>query len=115
EVIDYTREDFTLRGQRYDVIIDVVASSHFGRCIKCLNAGGRYVLGNPTVTGMLRGVWTGKTCDKKVLFELAGYRDENFQSLLEWLQAGKIKAVIDRVYPLSDLPEAHAYVEAGHK
>lgn len=115
ETIDYSREDFTRRGQRYDVIIDVVGGSHFGRCIKCLNPGGRYVLGNPTITGMLRGVWIGKTSDKSVLFELAGYRPEDFQSLLQWLQAGKIQAVIDREYPLKELPEAHAYVEAGHK
>ncbi len=115
ETIDYTREDFTRRGQRYDVIIDVVGGSHFGRCIDCLNPGGRYVLGNPRATGMLRGVWIGKTTDKTVLFELAAHRPEDFQKLLGWMQDGKIKAVIDREYSVDNLPEAHDYVEAGHK
>src|SRR5690606_19577924 len=106
EVIDYTREDFTRRGQHYDVIIDVVGGSHYTRCIRGLNPLGRYVLGNPSAGGMLRGVWTGKTSDKTVLFELAAHRPEDFQKLLGWMQEGKIKAVIDREYSMDDLPEA---------
>lgn len=110
-VIDYTQEDFTKSGKQYDVIIDVVGKSPYARTVKSLNQNGRYILGNPSLPGMLRGLWTSMTSDKKILFELASYKKEELFHLKELFQAGKIKPVIDRRYPLHQMSEAHRYVD----
>jgi NADPH:quinone reductase-like Zn-dependent oxidoreductase len=114
-VIDYTQEDFTRSGETYDVIIDVVGKSSFSRSVRSLKPNGRYVLGNPSLSGMIRGRWTSTTTDKKVIFEQASYRAEDYAFLKELIEAGKIKPVIDRLYPLEQTAEAHRYVEKGHK
>lgn len=114
-VIDYTRQDFTNSGEHYDVIIDVVGKSSFAGSIRSLKQNGRYVLGNPRFGGMIRGLWTSKTTDKKVIFELANYQTEDYAFLIEQIEAGKIKSIIDRCYPLQEVAAAHRYVEQGHK
>jgi NADPH:quinone reductase-like Zn-dependent oxidoreductase len=114
-VIDYTQEDFTRSGESYDAIIDVVGKSSFSGCIRSLKPNGRYVLGNPRLLGMIRGSWTSMTTDKKVIFEQASYRAEDYTFLKELIEAGKVKAVIDRHYPLEQTAEAHRYVEKGQK
>lgn len=114
-VIDYTQEDFTQNGQRYDVIIDVVGKSPFSQSIRCLKQNGRYVLGNPTPRGMLRGLWVSKRTDKRVIFEMAAYTAADLAAIKALIEAGKVKAVIDRSYPLAQTVEAHRYVEQGHK
>lgn len=113
--IDYTKEDFTQNGQSYDVIIDVVGACSFSRCIQALKSKGRLVLGNPRLGGMMRGVWTSVTSDKKVLFALAEGTTKDYNLLREWIEAGHLKSVIDRSYALDQIVEAHHYVEAGHK
>lgn len=115
QVIDYRQEDFTRRDDAYDVIIDVVGKSSFSRSVAALKPHGRYVLGNPTVAGMILGRWTSITTDKRVLFKLADYPFEDFAYLKEQIEAGTLKAVIDRSYPLAETAEAHRYVEQGHK
>jgi NADPH:quinone reductase-like Zn-dependent oxidoreductase len=114
-VIDYTQEDFTMSGETYDVIIDVVGKSSFSRSIRALKPNGRYVLGNPSLSGMIRGRWTSIVSDKKVIFEPARYRAEDYTFLKGLIEAGKIKSVIDRRYPLEQTAEAHKYVEKGYK
>lgn len=114
-VIDYTQEDFTMSGETYDVIIDVVGKSSFSRSIRALKPNGRYVLGNPSLSGMIRGRWTSMVSDKKVIFEPARYRAEDYTLLKGLIEAGKIKSVIDRRYPLEQTAEAHKYVEKGYK
>lgn len=114
-VIDYTQEDFTRSGETYDVIIDVVGKSSFSRSLRALRPNGRYVLGNPRLPGTLRGRWASMTSDKKVIFDMAGYRAEEYAFLKELIEAGKLKSIIDRRYPLEQTAAAHRYVEAGHK
>jgi len=114
-VIDYNQEDFTRSGETYDAIIDVVGKSSFSGSIRSLKKNGRYVLGNPSPSGMIRALWTSRTSEKKVLFEQASYRAEDYTFLKELIEAGKVKPVIDRRYPLEQTAEAHRYVEAGHK
>lgn len=114
-LIDYTREDFTQSGQGYDVIIDVVGKSSFSDSVRALTQNGRYVLGNPSLAGMIRALWTSMTSDKRVIFEVASYRPEDIAFLKELLEAGKIKVVIDKCYSLEQTAEAHSYVEKGHK
>ncbi len=114
-VIDYTQEDFTQNGETYDVIIDVVGKSSFPRSVRSLKQNGRYILGNPRLSGMIRGLWTSMISSKKVIIALAGYKTEDLIFLKELIEAGKIKSVIDRRYPLAQVAEAHRYVETGQK
>jgi NADPH:quinone reductase-like Zn-dependent oxidoreductase len=115
QVIDYTREDFTKNGEPYDVIFDVVGKSPFSRSKKSLKQNGRYLLANPGLLQMIRGLWTSKTSSKKVIFGTASQKTEDLIFLKELIEAGKIKTVIDRCYPLEQTAEAHRYVEEGHK
>lgn len=113
--IDYTKEDFTQNGRNYDVIIDIVGKADFDNSIAALNQGGRLVLGNPTFTGMMRGIKVSKTTSKKVLFELAGYKRPVLSNMAEQIAKGEIKVVIDRTFSLDEMIEAHHYIEKGLK
>ena len=114
-VIDYQQEDFTRNGKTYDVIIDVIGKSPFSRSLRSLKPNGRYVLGNPSLSARIKARWTPMGMDKKVLIALARYKPEYYAFLIEQMEAGKLKSIIDRRYPLEQLAEAHRYVEAGHK
>jgi NADPH:quinone reductase-like Zn-dependent oxidoreductase len=117
-VIDYTKEDFTQNGEMYDVIFDVVGKSSFSRSMRSLKHNGRYLLGNPGLAQRFRAGLTSRSGDKKVIpytSRTASEIIEDLNFLKELIEAGKIKPVIDRVYPLEQIVEAHRYVEAGHK
>ena len=115
-VIDYTQEDFTENGETYDVIFDTVDKSSFSRNVRSLKQNGRYLLAaNPRLFQMVRGIWISLISSKKVIFEFARYKTEDLINLKELIEAGKIKSVIDRRYPLEQIAEAHRYVEEGHK
>ena len=114
-IIDYTQEDFTKNGETYDVIFDVIGKSSFSCSVRSLKQNGRYLLGIPDLSKMVRGLWTSKTSSKRVIAGLVSYRTENLFLLKELIEAGKIKSVIDRSYPLEQTAEAHRYVETGHK
>ncbi len=115
QVIDYTQEDFTKSGETYDVIFDVVGKSSFSRSVRSLKQNGRYLLANPRLLPMVRGLWTSMISSKKVIFEFASYRTEDLIFLKELIEAGKIKSAIDRRYPLEQVAKAHGYVDKGHK
>ena len=95
KVIDYTNEDFTESGDHYDVIFDAVGKISKSNCKKALTPNGKYV----TVSTI----------------NVAKETTENFVFLKELMEAGEIKAVIDRRYPLEQIAEAHRYVDTGHK
>jgi NADPH:quinone reductase-like Zn-dependent oxidoreductase len=115
EVIDYTQEDFTKSGGTYDFILDVVSKASFPGSIGSLDQDGRYLIANPGPSQFVRGRWTSMTSSKKVIFGAAKPKTEDLVFLKELIEAGKIKSVIDRSYPLEQIPEAHRYVETGHK
>lgn len=114
-VIDYAREDFTRNGETYDVIIDVIGKSPFSRSIASLKPNGRYILGNPNLAARIRVPLTRLSSGKKVKIALADYKGEYYSYLTEMMEAGKLRAVIDRRYPLEQTADAHRYVEQGHK
>jgi NADPH:quinone reductase-like Zn-dependent oxidoreductase len=114
-IIDYTQEDFTQNGQTYDVIFDVVGKSSFSGSIRSLKQNGRYILGNPKVSHMIRGAWTSRVSNKKVIHGTASQETKDLIFLRDLIEAGKIKTVIDRTYPLEQTAEAHRYVETGQK
>ncbi len=120
EVIDYTKEDFTKNGQTYDIIFDTVGKSSFSRCKDSLTGNGIYLTTVPSPATFLQMLWTSKAGGKKVRIAATGLRPANEKTkelifLNSLIEAGKIKAVIDRIYPLEQIVEAHRYVEAGHK
>src|SRR5688572_4361282 len=114
-VIDYTREDYTKNGRTYDVILDTFAKSPFWGSLRSLGEYGVYVNANPS---LLDRIWMGsalKNSHKKVLTWTGGYSTGNLLALKELIEAGNIRSVIDRSYPLEQIVEAHRYVDAGHK
>jgi NADPH:quinone reductase-like Zn-dependent oxidoreductase len=111
--IDFTKEEFTKRGDRYDVIFDVVGKSSYGGCLRALAAGGHYLLGNPRLSARLRGFWTSKTTPTQVISGAARQRSEDLVQVRDMIEAGKIRTIIDRNFPLEQLPAAHRYFESG--
>jgi NADPH:quinone reductase-like Zn-dependent oxidoreductase len=93
QVIDYTRENFANSGERYDLIFDAVGRISVSRCKTALNPKGAFLSVNSS----------------------ARLEPGDLALLKELIEAGKIKAVIDRIYPLEQVAEAHRYVEKGHK
>ncbi len=114
-VIDYAREDFTKSGEAYDVIFDVAGKSPFSRSVRALNKGGRYILANPGLSHIVRGPWASLSSGRKVIIGGPSYRNEDLLFLRELLDAGAIRPVVDRCYPLEQMAEAHRYVETGQK
>jgi NADPH:quinone reductase-like Zn-dependent oxidoreductase len=114
-VIDYTQEDFTKSGKMYDVIIDTFAKSPFSGSLRSLNENGIYLNANPGLFDRIWMQWALKGSSKKVIMWAAGYTVDNLLALKELIEAGKIKPVIDRRYPLEQIVEAHRYVDTGRK
>jgi NADPH:quinone reductase-like Zn-dependent oxidoreductase len=120
QVIDYTQEDFTKSGQTWDVIFDAENKSSFSQCKGSLTQKGVYLKTFPGLTILLQMLWTSKIGSKKAKISATGLRPVPerlifLNELVELIEAGKIKSVIDRCYPLEQTAEAHRYVEKGHK
>jgi NADPH:quinone reductase-like Zn-dependent oxidoreductase len=113
--IDYTREDFATSGRAYDVIFDMVPSSSYGACIKSLNAGGRYLSGNPRLSVMLRSILTTRFGDKTATFAFARETNEELLALKEMIEDGQVNSIVDRVYPMAEAAEAHRMVETEQR
>lgn len=95
KVIDYTKEDFTKKEERYDLIFDAVGKVSKSACKKALTPNGTFV--------SVEGQGVAKVLTEDLIF------------LKELIEAGKLKSVIDRRYPLEQVPEAHSYVDQGRK
>jgi NADPH:quinone reductase-like Zn-dependent oxidoreductase len=119
-VIDYTKEDFTKNGQRYDLIYDAVGNRSVSDYQRALTPNGRAVVAGFTTLfrlfqHVLLGAWVSKTGSQKV--GLMGTAKANQKDLLvikELLETGKVVPVIDKRYPLSETAEAIRYLETGH-
>jgi len=109
-VIDYTKEDFTKNGQTYDIIFDAVGRkvSSYSKCKNSLTENGIFV------TVDLQPVIFKYMLNNKVKGYLANVDTEKLDYLRELIEAGKIKSTIDKVYPLSQIADAHRYYEEGH-
>lgn len=119
-VIDYTKEDFTQRGDTYDLIFDAVGKSSFSRCKNLLNETGAYVTTMPAPDFLVQLLWTRNSRGKQARFVAPGLRSsaqkaQDLAFLTELVEAGVLKSVVDRCYPMEQIREAHRYVETGHK
>jgi NADPH:quinone reductase-like Zn-dependent oxidoreductase len=113
-VIDYTQEDFTKRGERYDVVFDAVGKLTFGRCRRALKPGGIYVA-TDGLWNVFWYLWTRFVGHKRAKIGIARYRKDDVAFLKGLIEAGRYRVVIDRAYPLEDVVEATTYVETGQK
>jgi len=114
KVIDYTKEDFTQSGETYDLIFDILGKSSFSRCKSSLKQNGGYLLASFKMRQLFQMLWTSMIGSKKVICAMASEKTEDLVFLKELVEAGKIKSVIDRCYPLEQTAEAHRYYEEGH-
>lgn len=120
KVIDYTINDFTKSGEKYDIIFDTVGKRSFSECKKSLAENGIYL--SPVINFQLfmQSLFTAISGGKKAKFSFTGMQPVNirlnyFKELKELMETGQIKTVLDNHYPLSQVAVAHEYVEKGHK
>jgi len=122
QVIDYTRQDFTASGERYDVIVDIAATKPWRRLRRALQPGGTYVLvgapgGNRLVGPMAKigRLWLASRLGAgRAVFFVTSYEDADLETLRELLAAGSITSVVERTYPLEQLADALEYMGEGH-
>ncbi len=115
KVIDYTKEDFTNNGETYDLIFDILGKRSFSKVKGSLKENGRYLLASFKMKQLLQMLWTSFFGSKKVICALSSESNADMMLIKGLIEAGEIKTVIDRCYPLEQAAEAHRYVEAGHK
>jgi NADPH:quinone reductase-like Zn-dependent oxidoreductase len=114
-VIDYTTEDFTKNGDLYDVIFDTVGKGSYSGCLRTLKKDGTYLQAVSAPGISLRMRWTSLTSSRKLAGGGPPPNSEDLDCLSGLVEAGKLKPVIDRVYPLEQIVAAHRYVDTGHK
>lgn len=122
-VIDYTREDWTRSGERYDLIVDIAATKPWRSIRRALKPGGTYVLvGSPILSPLLGPLgkigrqWLASRFDRgrKFSFFIASFNKPDMETLRELLAGGEVKPVIERVYPFAQLVDALEYMGEGH-
>lgn len=117
-VIDYSQEDFTQNGQSYDLIIAANGYHSISEYKRALNPKGTYVMTGGSTAQMfqaiLLGRWISMIGSKKMGNLMAKPNQKDLLFLKELLEGGKVKPVIDRCYPLSEVSEAIRYLEEGH-
>jgi len=117
-VIDYTQEDFTKTGQRYDLILAVNGFHPILGYKRALNAGGTFVMAGGGMAQLFQIIFLGPlismTGSKKFVNYVAQPNQKDLEFMAELLETGKVKPVIDRRYPLSEVAQAIRYVEDEH-
>lgn len=113
--IDYRQENFASMGQTYDVVFDMVAGSSYAACISILNPKGRYLSGNPRLSTMFRTVFTTRFTDKTAKFRFAGETTADLLTLKEMIEDGRIKSIVDKIYPMEQASDAHRRVETEER
>jgi NADPH:quinone reductase-like Zn-dependent oxidoreductase len=115
KVIDYAKNDFTRNDETYDLIFDILGKSSFSQCKSSLKPNGTLLFASFKMKQLFQMLWTSLAGTKKVVCAIAPGSVEDLISIKELVEAGKIKSIIDRRFPLEEAAEAHRYVELGHK
>jgi NADPH:quinone reductase-like Zn-dependent oxidoreductase len=119
-VIDYTQEDFIRDGQRYDMLFDVAGSHSWSDCKKVLTPRGTHIVAGvssrekPTILPLLFAPVASRFRKQKLVSFISKHRNADLIALKEFMEAGKLTPVIDRMFPLRDVPEAIRYLGEGH-
>jgi NADPH:quinone reductase-like Zn-dependent oxidoreductase len=113
-VIDYTAQDFTQNGETYDLIFDILGKCSFARCKNSLKPNGILLYASFKMKQLLQMLWTSRS-GKRVVCAIAPGSVEDLMTVKEMVEAGKIKAIIDRSFPMEQAAKAHRYVEEGRK
>jgi NADPH:quinone reductase-like Zn-dependent oxidoreductase len=114
-VIDYTREDFTRSGDRYDIVVEAAGTAPYARSGRVLKKGGRLLLVLGSLGDLLRAPWVSATTDKKVIGGGDDRGAEDLRFLASLAESGRYRPVIDRRYAFEQVVEAHRYVDTGRK
>jgi NADPH:quinone reductase-like Zn-dependent oxidoreductase len=114
-VVDYTREDFTQSKERYDIVFDVIGKASFSGAVRSLKPGGRFLVGNPKLVHRLGRSWAERGGRVRVFTWSAAYSEKNLTFLAAEIESGRIRPVIDRVFPFEQTAAAHRYAESGEK
>jgi len=112
KVIDYTKENIVKSKDKYDIIFDAVANQSYGKIKPILNKNGRYVTTLPSVGAILSPI-TGLLSSKKAKMINAKSNPQDLQRITKMIENGKVKPVIEKIYPLEDVREAHRHSETG--
>ena len=112
---DYSKEDFTKNGQTYDVIFSMVANTSYSECVRILNPKGRYLMANPRMSDMLKSILTSILTDKNAIFAFAGEKQEELLILNGMIEEGRIKSIVDKIYPFEQAAKAHQRVETEQR
>lgn len=114
-VVDYTVEDFTQNGERYDLILDVLGKSSYARCKGSLTEDGRYLLASFKTRQLLEMASTAIGNTQKVICALVNEKPADMATIHDLVEVGVLRAIIDRCYPLAQAAEAHRYAESGQR
>ncbi len=119
-VIDYTKEDFTKSSETYDFIFDAVGKLKYYQCKNSLKQNGKFFEVGMSLNVILSALMTSLFGSKKAIFMATGLRSpiertKDLYFIKELVEAGKIKPLIDKTFPLEQISEAHKYVDTGHK
>lgn len=114
-IIDYKKSDFTKEGETYDIVFDTVGKTKVSPTIKTLNENGRYVMATFGLPMLIKVLWLLRKSSKKAVFGVIAENFEDMIFLRELVEAGELRAMIDRTFPMEQVVEAHRYVESGKK
>lgn len=114
-VVDYTNQDLTEIGEKFDIVMDTVGTAPFSKSKHLLNEKGRLLLVLGGLSDLLRIPWVAMTSSQRIVGGAAAELREDLCLLADLVNAGQFKPVIDRIYPVDQIVEAHRYVDSGRK
>lgn len=115
KVVDYKKQDFTQNGETYDLIFDILGRLSFARAKPSLKPEGILLYASFKGRALFDSLWTSLFSRKKVICAFADEKVESLELVRKLAEAGKIKAVIDKRFPLEQTAEAHRYIETGNR
>ena len=114
-IIDYAKHDYTKLGEVFDLVFDVICKIPLEQHLRLLRPGGTCLLANPQDDHFFKGFQANRKKDKKVVFGVDSGSEENLNFILDLITTGEIKPIIDRIFTLEEMVEAHRFAETEQK